>query len=336
MIEISPERRFASDIFEEDDRVLVEEDGIPLPLDGKDKLPDNFKLYSRDIRRYPKLKEGEEEFLGLKIEQGRQAGKELAEGLLDSEHEEWLVSKLEEAKTAKRRLYEANLALPIWIAKRHFWDKGVPILDLVQEGNVVMLAKAVERFNWRLGSFANYASWCLKRAMDDAISVQIYPLSVTVSAAKERGRILQIADILRQVFGRNPGLAEVAEAAGVDGEEMRLLMTGTLQGLSFDAENGREGETLGERISDSNAVSPPEAALAGERAEIITEELGKLHPRTCEILVSRFGLKDSHERTNGEVGKEFRLTRQRVQQILSDDDGAFPTLAKSERLQALL
>lgn len=359
MIEISPERRGAIDFFDEEDGVfvLVEEDGLVLPQDvlesppelpegendivldeigDEDELPSNFDLYSRDISRYERLKEEEEKSLGLKIEQGRVAERELREGLLDAEQEEWLIGKLEEAKRAKRDLYTANLALPIWAAKRWFLDKDVPILDLVQEGNIILLTKAVEKFNWRLGSFANYATWWLKNAMDRAITDQIYPLNVSVSGALEKGRILQITDSVRQVLGRRPRVEEVAEEARVDKEEIKLLMTRIKKGLSLDAENGREDEILGERIPDLDVVSPPEAAFANQRAEIVDEELKELPPRTCRMLVLRFGFEDGHVRTNGEVGQEFGLTRERVRQIFDDADGAFPTLAQSKRLKALL
>lgn len=344
MIEISPERRGAIDFFDEDDEVFVDREGIALPPDVLesspellgDELPSNFELYSRDIRRYRRLEKDEEKALGLKINQGRAAAQELAEGHLDAEQEEWLVGKLEEAKRAKRDLYKANLALPIWVAKSWFLDKGVPILDLVQEGNIVLLTKAVEKFNWRLGSFANYATWWLKNVMDRAITNKVHPLSVSVSGTQEKGRILQIADSLQQVLGRNPRVEEVAEEAGVDEGEIELLMTRIKKSLSLDGENGREDETLGEQISDPDAVSPPEAAFANQRAEIVDEELKKLDPRTCRMLIFRFGFEDGRLRTNGEVGQEFGLTRERVQQIFNDAGGAFPKLRQSKRLKALL
>ncbi len=218
---------------------------------------------------------------------------------------------------AKTELVEANLRLVISIAKR-YQNRGLSFLDLVQEGNIGLM-KAVDRFEHRRGfKFSTYATWWIRQAMCRGICEQARTIRIPVHLLESITQLMRVQRRLSSEFGREATPAEIAEEIQMPVDRVRGLLKAAMQPLSLQSCIG-EGDdmNLGDCIQDHSAENPSDITSYHSLKEILQDLLSSLTERERQVLEMRFGLSDGTERTLEEVGKQFKLTRERIRQIES-------------------
>ncbi len=263
------------------DADLAEMEGMP--------LDDSIRMWLREIGKTPLLTMEEEIALAKRIEAG------------DEE--------------AKNVLTEANLRLVVSIAKRYS-GRGMSFPDLIQEGNIGLI-RAVEKFDYRKGyKFSTYATWWIRQAITRAIADQGRTIRIPVHMVETINKLVKTSSQLVQELGREPTLEEIAEAMNVPTERVSEIIRIAPEPLSLETPIGEEEDShLGDFIEDQEAESPAEAASVAILREKIEETLNKLTPRERDVLRMRFGLDDGYSRTLEEVGRHFKVTRERIRQI---------------------
>ena len=252
-------------------------------------IDDPVRMYLKEIGKVPLLSADDETSLAQRIEEGDQE--------------------------AKKKLAEANLRLVVSIAKRYV-GRGMLFLDLIQEGNLGLL-KAVEKFDYRKGyKFSTYATWWIRQAITRAIADQARTIRIPVHMVETINKLIRIERQLLQDLGRNPSPEEVAKEMNMEVEKVREIMKIAQEPVSLETPIGEEEDShLGDFIPDEDALAPAEAAAYTMLKEQLMEVLDTLTPREEKVLRLRFGLDDGRARTLEEVGKEFKVTRERIRQI---------------------
>ncbi|MCL2281661.1 MAG: RNA polymerase sigma factor RpoD [Dehalococcoidia bacterium] len=220
-----------------------------------------------------------------------------------------------DADRAQKHLIEANLRLVVSVAKKHI-GRGMPLLDLLQEGNIGLI-RAVEKFDYHRGfKFSTYATWWIRQAITRAIADQARTIRIPVHMVETINKLLSVSRQLSQEYGREPTPKEIGDMLEMSPDRVREIIKVSQLPISLESPIGEEEDShLGDFIEDQNAMAPPDAASRQLLKEQIDSVLSSLTSRERRVLQLRFGLEDGRSRTLEEVGKEFNVTRERIRQI---------------------
>jgi RNA polymerase primary sigma factor len=278
-----------------------------LAADLESSLDDPVRMYLREIGRVPLLSAAEEVKLAKLMERGKL---ERQQGFC-GEHMRIIM----EAEEAQRKLTEANLRLVVSVAKKYI-GRGMSLLDLIQEGNIGLI-RAVEKFDYTKGyKFSTYATWWIRQAITRAIADQARTIRIPVHMVETINRLIRTSRRLLQELGREPSADEIALEMQITAEKVREILKVSQEPVSLEMPIGEEEDShLGDFIEDHAALAPAEAASHQLLKEQVEDVLGGLTDRERKVLQLRFGLDDGRSRTLEEVGKEFKVTRERIRQI---------------------
>jgi len=276
---------------------------------------DTVGLYLKEMARVPLLSTEEEVHLAKLLESGEKAQRQLERDGQNPAERERLQQAMEAGKTARDHLIEANTRLVVSIAKKYM-GRGVPFLDLIQEGNLGLM-KAVEKFDYRRGyRFSTYATWWIRQTITRAIADQGRTIRVPVHMSDRIRRLYKAARHLEQEHGRKPTPEEIAAEMDMEPRKVQWMLKVSWRPLSLEQPVGEEEDSeLGSFIEDEGAPTPTQSAYDHLLREKVEEVLATLTPREARILRLRFGLQNGRSYTLEEVGQKFGLTRERIRQI---------------------
>ena len=275
---------------------------------------DLVRLYLTDIGQYPLLTKEDEVRLAKAIEEGKEASNEL-EAAPDASNKRELRRKIRRGRKSERTFVQSNLRLVVSIAKK-YQASGLPLLDLIQEGNLGLM-HAVEKFDWRKGfKFSTYATWWIRQAITRGIANTGRTIRLPVHAGDTLARLQKARARLELKNGRPATLEELAVEVEMTEEKVTEALRFAAEPLSLSEPLREEGEAeLGDVVEDRSADSPFEVAATALLPDEISRLLAPLDEREREILKLRFGLDRGEPRTLEEVGEHFGLTRERIRQI---------------------
>ncbi len=276
---------------------------------------DTIGLYLKEVSRVPLLTADEEVELAQRIERGRMGREELAKGNISGRRRTELSKLINDGWSAREHLITANSRLVISVAKKYM-GRGVPFLDLIQEGNIGLI-RATKKFDYRRGhKFSTYATWWIRQAVTRAIADQGRTIRVPVHMGDQINKLLRIQHQLTQRLGREPAVDELAEALDVAPKKVENMIQVARRPLSLETPtDDEEDSVLGDFIEDEEAPPPDETATYNLLKEHLEEVLNGLPPREVRILQLRYGLLDGQAYTLEEVGRKMGVTRERVRQI---------------------
>lgn len=278
---------------------------------------DTIGLYLKEMSRVPLLNITEEIDLARRIEKGR-AAKILLEsgnGLTPDKKRDELEKQVIDGSEARDHLIKANTRLVVSIAKRYI-SRGVPFLDLIQEGNLGLM-KAVEKFEYKRGfRFSTYATWWIRQTISRSIADQGRTIRVPVHMVDRIRQLYKLTHELEQKLGRVPNSEELGNELGASSAKVEWMQRVSWLPLSLESPvNDEDDSELGMFVEDEITPTPIQSAYTNLLAEKIEQVLTTLPPREARILKLRFGLDNGRTYTLEEVGKKFGLTRERIRQI---------------------
>lgn len=280
---------------------------------GNDLLDDDFDLILDNNAFDPKFEAGTDDSIRLYL---REIGRI---HLLNADEEIELARRIaksgEDGARAKRQLVQANLRLVVSIAKKYL-NRGLPFLDLIQEGNLGLI-RAAEKFDPERGyKFSTYATWWIRQGITRALADKSRTIRVPVHMVETINKFKKITRELSQGLNRRPTENELAVALDVSVQKVKEIVAANRTPVSLETPLGKEEDSrLGDFISDVESARPDSSATDELLRKDIEHVLGSLLPREREVIRLRYGLDDGRERTLEEVGQLFGITRERVRQI---------------------
>lgn len=276
---------------------------------------DTIGLYLKEVSRIPLLTAEEEVELAQRIERGKMAREELARGRIGKKRSYELRLLIEDGWAAREHLITANSRLVISVAKKYM-GRGVPFLDLIQEGNIGLI-RATKKFDYRRGhKFSTYATWWIRQAVTRAIADQGRTIRVPVHMGDQINKLLRTQHQLTQKLGRDPSIEELAESLDVPPKKVENMIKVSRRPLSLETPTDNEDDSvLGDFIEDNEIPAPDVTATYNLLREHLEYVMDSLPPREVRILQLRYGLLDGQAYTLEEVGRKMGVTRERVRQI---------------------
>ncbi|MEL7627252.1 MAG: sigma-70 family RNA polymerase sigma factor [Anaerolineaceae bacterium] len=295
---------------------LSDEESLPTDDLANIDTDDTIGLYLKEVSRVPLLNSIEEEVvLAKRIEAGREARAELAKSNISAARRKELYDMIKDGAAARDHLITANSRLVISVAKKYM-GRGVPFLDLIQEGNIGLI-RATKKFEYQRGhKFSTYATWWIRQAVTRAIADQGRTIRVPVHMGDQINKLLRVQHQLTQKLGRDPSVEELAEALEVPPKKVENMIQVARRPLSLETPtDDEEDSVLGDFIEDDEAPPPDDTATYNLLKQHLVEVLDALPPREVRILQLRYGLLDGQAYTLEEVGRKMGVTRERVRQI---------------------
>jgi len=318
--------------YEEDLGISVQEARKSLRIMRKKAIkkgslsPDKVGLRLKDLEKMGRIARNVKRKVGrMEVECGLSSDqiKEAVKGIEKGEAK---------ANDAKSEMVKANLRLVISLARKYL-NRGLPFLDLIQEGNIGLM-KAVDRFEYQRGyKFGTYATWWIRQAITRAIADQARTIRLPVHMHEIINKLNRTSRTLVQESGREPTLEEIAEKMGMSLEKVQKILKITKKPISLETPIGEEEDSrLEDLIEDKETISPQDAAISSNMARQIQKVLSTLNQREEKILRMRFGIGEKHDHTLEEVGQDFDVTRERIRQI---EEKALRKLKHSSRANKL-
>ena len=276
---------------------------------------DTVGLYLKEMARVPLLSNKEEVALAKALKRGREASRQLTRAHPNSQRRHKLENVIDQGRLAREHLIKANTRLVVSIAKKYI-GRGVPFLDLIQEGNLGLM-KAVEKYDYMRGfRFSTYATWWIRQTITRAIADQGRTIRVPVHMSDRIRRLYKAARQLEQENGRKPTAEEIAQELHLEPRKVQWMLKVSWRPLSLELPVGEDEDTeLGAFIEDETTPTPTQTVQQHILREKVEEVLGTLSPREARILRMRYGLDNGRAYTLEEVGRKFGLTRERIRQI---------------------
>jgi RNA polymerase primary sigma factor len=312
--DLEPDELSLSDLDVEDQHIDLEQIAHSVKID------DPVRMYLKEIGQIPLLNIDEERKYAILVAGGQHAKDQLENHkngtitLTDKDLKQ-IEEAIDIALRAKNKLVEANFRLVVSIAKK-YTNRGLLFLDLIQEGNMGLM-RAVDKFNHEKGfKFSTYATWWIRQAITRAVADQARTIRIPVHMVETINKMIRIQRQLVQELGREPLIEEIADKMGITPEKVQNIQRISKEPISLEAHVGEEEDSsLGDFISDPNALTPHEFMLKEMVNQTLDEVLETLTDREEKVLRLRYGLFDGKNHTLEEVGKEFGVTRERIRQI---------------------
>ena len=308
-----------SDLSDQDGEMADSDMDLASSLDNISS-DDTIGLYLKEMSRVPLLKMEEEMDIARRIETGRNSKLELdrSNGQCQPQEKILLQQQVEDGMLAREHLIKANTRLVVSVAKKYI-GRGVPFLDLIQEGNLGLM-KAVEKFDYHRGfRFSTYATWWIRQTITRSIADQGRTIRVPVHMVDRIRQLYKVTHEMEQQLGRLPTNDELAKRLDTTPSKIEWMLRVSWLPLSLESpiNDEEEDSELGQFVEDQLTPTPIQSAYSKLLREKIEEVLDTLPPREARILRLRFGLENGHNYTLEEVGEKFGLTRERIRQIES-------------------
>ena len=304
-------------------------------LDAQGPAADLVRVYLNGIGKTALLTAEQEVELAKRIEAGVFAQHMLETGTkLSPKRRSELAALVRDGGRAKNHLLEANLRLVVSLAKR-YTGRGMPLLDLIQEGNLGLI-RAVEKFDYAKGyKFSTYATWWIRQAITRGMADQSRTIRLSVHLVEQVNKLARIKRDLHQQLGREATHEELGKEVGLTAEKVADLLDHARDPVSLDMPVGAEEDApLGDFIEDSEAADAESAVISGLLQDDLRRVLATLDEREQAVIRLRYGLEDGQPRTLDQIGKRFGLSRERVRQIEREVMGKLRQGERAERLRA--
>lgn len=279
------------------------------------RVDDSIGLYLKEIGRVPLLNREEEIALAKRMEAGKQAQLKLQGDSLAAQSRARLQAIARDGLAAREHLVQANSRLVVSVAKKYM-GRGVPFIDLIQEGNIGLI-RAAKKFDYTMGNkFSTYATWWIRQAVTRAIADQSRTIRIPVHMGDQINKLLRTTHRLTQELGRDPSPEEMADALDLDPEKVENMLQVARRPLSLELPIDEEGDSeLGDFIENDEAAAPAEVVSSSILRDLLRDVFEDLPPREVRILQMRYGLVDGKTYTLEEVGQKLGVTRERIRQI---------------------
>jgi RNA polymerase primary sigma factor len=304
------------EVEEVEEAELLNIESIPSSV----KVDDPVRMYLKEIGQIPLLNIEDERKYAVMVYQGRVALEQFeavrnGEVTLGDEDVQSLEDTIRKGHYAKEKLVEANYRLVVSIAKK-YTQRGLLFLDLIQEGNMGLM-RAVDKFDYEKGfKFSTYATWWIRQAITRAVADQARTIRIPVHMVETINKMIRIQRQLVQELGREATIEEIAEKMDITPEKVQNIQRIAKEPISLEAPVGEEEDSsLGDFISDPNALNPHDYMMQEMVKKTLDEVLETLTDREEKVLRLRYGLLDGKTHTLEEVGREFGVTRERIRQI---------------------